>query len=89
MPELSDSASRGAGLNGMLSQKLDNLLKEAQIDGKLISSLGTNIKSFHTAAQAYRCFGIISSTTKYNEQVELALSNEIFEWTISISVKDF
>ena len=72
-PELSETGSRGAGLNGMLSQKLDNLLKEAQIDSKLITSLGTNIKSFHTAAEGLTVASeSISSTTKYNEQVELA-----------------
>lgn len=72
-PELSGMASRGAGLNGMLSQKLDNLLKEAQIDSKLITSLGTNIKSFHTAAEGLSVASeSISSTTNYNEQVELA-----------------
>lgn len=72
-PELSGTASRGAGLNGMLSQKLDNLLKEAQIDSKLITSLGTNIKSFQTAAEGLSVASeSISSTTKYNEQVELA-----------------
>ena len=36
---------------GMLSQKLDNMLKEAKIDGALMSSLGNSIKNFESAAK--------------------------------------
>ena len=72
-PELDETSSESVGLNGMLSQKLDSLLKEAQLDSKLISSLGTNIKSFHTAAEGLTVASeSISSTAKYNEQIELA-----------------
>jgi len=35
---------------GMLSQKLDNMLKEAKIDGELMASLGNSIKNFEGAA---------------------------------------
>ncbi len=37
---------------GLLSQKLDNMLKEAKIDGELMASLGNSIKNFEGAAKA-------------------------------------
>ena len=72
-PELGDAEGEGAGVNGMLSQKLDNLLQEAQVDTQLMTNLGNSIKSFHTAAEGLSVASeSISSTVKYNEQVELA-----------------
>ena len=72
-PELGYADSEGAGVNGMLSQKLDNLLQEAQVDTQLMTNLGNSIKSFHTAAEGLSVASeSISSTAKYNEQVELA-----------------
>jgi gliding motility-associated protein GldL len=37
---------------GLLSQKLDNMLKEAKIDGELMASLGNSIKNFEGAAKS-------------------------------------
>ena len=72
-PELGDADSEGIGVNGMLSQKLYNLLQEAQVDTQLMTNLGNSIKSFHTAAEGLSVASeSISSTAKYNEQVELA-----------------
>jgi len=72
-PELGDADGEGAGVNGKLSQKLDNLLQEAQVDTELMTNLGNSIKSFHTAAEGLSVASeSISSTVKYNEQVELA-----------------
>ena len=72
-PELGDADGEGTGVNGMLSQKLDNLLQEAQVDNELMTNLGNSIKSFHTAAEGLSVASeSISSTVKYNEQVELA-----------------
>ena len=72
-PELGDADGEGLGVNGMLSQKLDNLLQEAQVDTELMTNLGNSIKSFHTAAEGLSVASeSISSTVKYNEQVELA-----------------
>ena len=72
-PELGDADEEGTGMQGMLSQKLDNLLKEAQVDTELMTNLGNSIKSFHTAAEGLSVASeSISSTAKYNEQVELA-----------------
>ncbi len=74
-PELGDADGEGIGVNGMLSQKLDNLLQEAQVDTELMTNLGNSIKSFHTAAEGLSVASeSISSTAKYNEQVELAAS---------------
>ena len=72
-PELGDADEEGTGVQGMLSQKLDNLLKEAQVDTELMTNLGNSIKSFHTAAEGLSVASeSISSTAKYNDQVELA-----------------
>ncbi|MDB4252098.1 gliding motility protein GldL [Flavobacteriaceae bacterium] len=72
-PELGDAEEEGTGVQGMLSQKLDNLLKEAQVDTELMTNLGNSIKSFHTAAEGLSVASeSISSTAKYNDQVEIA-----------------
>ncbi len=72
-PELGDAEGEGVGVNGMLSQKLDNLLQEAKVDTDLMTNLGNSIKSFHVAAEGLSVASeSISSTAKYNEQVELA-----------------
>ena len=72
-PELGDADEEGIGAQGMLSQKLDNLLKEAQVDTELMTNLGNSIKSFHTAAEGLSVASeSISSTAKYNDQVEIA-----------------
>src|SRR5690606_36431877 len=41
-----------AEAQGLLSQKLDNMLKEAKIDGQLMESLGNSINNFEGAAKA-------------------------------------
>jgi gliding motility-associated protein GldL len=59
--------------DGVLSQKLDNLLQEAKIDATLMESLGTSMKNFQGAAEGLSAAAeSISSTNKYNEQVSLA-----------------
>lgn len=61
------------GTDGMLSQKLDNLLQEAKIDVTLMEGLGTSMKNFQGAAEGLSAASeSISSTNKYNEQVSLA-----------------
>jgi len=58
---------------GLLSKKLDELLKDAQIDGELMASLGDSIKNFEGAAKnmAPTVDGI-SATKKYSEEMSLA-----------------
>ena len=55
-PELSggDAKSNKAvkeDAQGLLSQKLDAMLKEAKLDGELMSSLGNSIRNFESAAK--------------------------------------
>lgn len=60
---------------GMLSQKLDNMLKEAKIDGALMSSLGESIKNFEGAAKNMSpTVDAIASQKKYSEELTLAAS---------------
>src|SRR5690606_11551416 len=59
--------------DGLLSKKLDNLLKEAKIDGELMASLGNSIKDFEGAAKGISpTVDSIASTKKYGEQMSLA-----------------
>ena len=72
-PELGDATDENSGANGMLSQKLDSMLKEAEVDGALIASLGDSIKNFQGAAQGLSSASeTIASTNSYNEQMSLA-----------------
>lgn len=58
---------------GLLSQKLDNLLKEAKIDGELMSSLGNSIRNFESAAKGIApTVDSISSQKKYSEEMSMA-----------------
>ncbi|OEJ99215.1 gliding motility protein GldL [Flavivirga aquatica] len=58
---------------GLLSKKLDDLLKEAKIDGELISSLGESIKNFEGAAKNMSpTVNSIEATKKYGEELSLA-----------------
>ncbi|GEP49444.1 gliding motility protein GldL [Flavobacterium noncentrifugens] len=58
---------------GLLSQKLDNLLKEAKIDGELMASLGNSIKNFEGAAKNIApTVDSIASTRKYAEEMTTA-----------------
>ncbi|MBO9586726.1 MAG: gliding motility protein GldL [Flavobacterium sp.] len=58
---------------GLLSQKLDSLLKEAKIDGELMSSLGNSIKNFESAAKGIApTVDSIAGQKKYSEELSLA-----------------
>ena len=58
---------------GLLSKKLDELLKEAQIDGELMASLGDSIKNFEGAAKNMApTVDSLSATKKYGEEMSLA-----------------
>ena len=61
---------------GMLSQKLDAMLKEAKVDGELMASLGTSIKNFEAAAKGIApSADAIVTTKKYAEEMSVAASN--------------
>ncbi|MCV6629922.1 MAG: gliding motility protein GldL [Flavobacteriaceae bacterium] len=56
-----------------LSDKLDNMLKEAKIDAELMESLGTSIRNFEGAAKGIApTTDAMSSTKKYSEEMSLA-----------------
>ncbi|MCI4441982.1 MAG: gliding motility protein GldL [Lentimicrobium sp.] len=58
---------------GMLSKKLDAMLKDAKIDGELMMSLGNSIKNFEGAAKSIMpTADSIASTKKYSEELTLA-----------------
>lgn len=75
-PELGQDgviAEEKLGAEGLLSQKLDNLLQEAKIDSSLMESLGTSMKNFQSAAEGLSSASAsVASTNKYNEQVSMA-----------------
>ncbi|WP_338731564.1 gliding motility protein GldL [Mangrovimonas cancribranchiae] len=81
-PELAGGQSLGAkktkkeepkDAEGLLSKKLDNLLKEAKIDADLMSSLGNSIKNFEGAAKGISpTVDSIAATKKYGEELSLA-----------------
>ncbi|MBL7472966.1 type IX secretion system motor protein PorL/GldL [Robertkochia sediminum] len=58
---------------GMLSKKLDDMLKEAKVDSQLMASLGESIKNFEGAAKSIAPSAeALNSTKKYSEEVSLA-----------------
>lgn len=60
---------------GLLSQKLDAMLKEAKIDSALMESLGNSIKNFEEVAKAISpTVDSVASTKKYAEEMSKAAS---------------
>lgn len=58
---------------GILSKKLDELLKEANIDSELFNSLGESIRSFEGAAKNIApTTDAIASTKKYSQELSQA-----------------
>ena len=58
---------------GMLSKKLDAMLKEAKIDGELMASLGNSIKNFEAASKTIAPTAeSLASTKKYSDELTLA-----------------
>lgn len=80
-PELANGEARKKSVKtetpsdaeGMLSKKLDAMLKDAKIDGELMMSLGNSIKNFEGAARSIMpTADSIASTKKYSEELTLA-----------------
>ena len=68
-----DKKETPAEAQGLLSQKLDNLLKEAKIDGALMESLASSIKNFESAAKGISpTVDSIASQKKYSEEMSMA-----------------
>jgi gliding motility-associated protein GldL len=58
---------------GLLSKKLDAMLKEAKIDGQLMESLGNSIKNFEAASKTIAPTAeSLASTKKYSDELTLA-----------------
>lgn len=58
---------------GMLSEKLDSLLKDAKIDASLMESLGSSIRNFEGAAKGISpTVDSIASQKKYSEEMTVA-----------------
>ncbi|WP_341215235.1 gliding motility protein GldL [uncultured Wocania sp.] len=58
---------------GLLSKKLDELLKDAKIDGELMASLGDSIKNFEGAAKNISStVDSVEASKKYGEELTLA-----------------
>ncbi|SDG42791.1 type IX secretion system motor protein PorL/GldL [Psychroflexus sediminis] len=79
-PELAQEnpSSRGKSAKeedeqGLLSRKLDEMLKEAKIDSKLMESLGESIKNFEGAARNIQpTTESMESQRKYSQELTLA-----------------
>jgi len=77
-PELAGAQMTGKKENpkeaeGLLSKKLDDLLKDAKIDGELMASLGDSIKNFEGAAKNMSpTVDSLNATKKYSEEMSLA-----------------
>ncbi|MGO2356935.1 MAG: gliding motility protein GldL [Mesonia sp.] len=80
-PELAGSAAtrsmkgqaNATEVEDSLSKKLDSMLKEAKIDGALMSSLGDSIKNFEGAAKNMGpTVDSMASQKKYSEEMTLA-----------------
>lgn len=58
---------------GLLSEKLDNILKEAKIDGQLMESLRNSIKNFEAAAKGIApTVETVASSNRYAEEMAVA-----------------
>jgi len=79
-PELAGGESKGKNKQAtpkdaetQLSKKLDELLKEAKIDGELMSSLGDSIKNFEDAAKNLGpTADSMAATKKYGDELSHA-----------------
>lgn len=82
-PELDGGASNDnkgkkenpAEAQGLLSQKLDAMLKDAKVDGELMASLSSSIKNFEGAAKSIApTADSMASQKKYSEEMSMAAS---------------
>ncbi|HFX18132.1 MAG TPA: gliding motility protein GldL [Flavobacteriales bacterium] len=78
-PELAGGAPRKrkdnteAELEARLSEKLDNMLKEAELDADLMKSLGESINKLHEAAKSMDvATEAADSTKKFSEELNMA-----------------
>jgi gliding motility-associated protein GldL len=71
--EKSSKKEEAKDAQGLLSQKLDTMLKEAKIDGELMASLGNSIKNFEGAAKSISpTVDAMAGQKKYAEEMSKA-----------------
>ncbi len=76
-PELAGRSGKGKDepqdAEGILSKKLDEMLKDAKIDSELMTSLGDGIRDFEGAVKSMApTTEAMNSTKKYSEEMALA-----------------
>ncbi len=68
-----NQAAEAEEAEGLLSRKLDELLKEANIDAELMNSLGESIRNFEDTAKGIApTADAIQSTKKYSDELSQA-----------------
>ncbi len=68
-----DKKEKEATPEGLLSKKLDDMLKEARVDSNLMSSLGESIRNFEGAAKGISpTIDSIQGQKKYSEEITQA-----------------
>jgi gliding motility-associated protein GldL len=68
-----DNKKKTEDAEGILSKKLDDMLKGAKIDSELMNSLGDGIRSFELAAKGMAPTAeAMNSTKKYSQEMALA-----------------
>ncbi len=73
MGKTKKAAAAAQDAEGILSKKLDEMLKDARIDSELMGSLSESIRSFEGAAKDMApTTEAMSSTKKYSEEMALA-----------------
>ncbi|WKD85001.1 hypothetical protein KCTC32516_00338 [Polaribacter huanghezhanensis] len=72
-PELGEFDEEATGAHGLLSQKLDTILREAELDSSLIKGLTDSFKNFKGATEGLSALSeSITTTNSYNEQMSKA-----------------
>ena len=100
-PELAGGEGKRRGVavaeekeaEGMLSKKLDAMLKEAKVDANLMSSLGESIRNFEGAAKGIApTVDSMASQKKYSEELSVAAAqmetlNNIYKAQVESAAK--
>jgi gliding motility-associated protein GldL len=74
-PELAGgkAAEKDPNAKGILTQKLDDMLRESNLDAELVGSLSESIKNFKGAAESINTsVDTVANTHKYNEEMAVA-----------------
>ena len=69
-PKAAKQAAKLEDAEGILTKKLDSLLKEAKIDGALVTSLGESIRDLNSAATGMG--GSMGASQKYSDEMAKA-----------------